>query len=163
MNERDRLFETKYNHYKKMIFNICYAYTRNHSDAEDIFQDVFMRFYDLNKAFSSNEHEKNYLIRMTINYCKDFLRKKKRQRVVSDDNLIQLIPSKNDVEIEKANPLIMIEDLRDTYKDVIVLKYIENMSNQEISSVLNISEVNVRKRLERAIRKLKEKWEETNK
>ena len=114
MNERDRLFETKYNHYKKMIFNIFYAYTRNHSDAEDIFQDVFMRFYDLNKAFSSNEHEKNYLIRMTINYCKDFLRKKKRQRVVSDDNLIQLIPSKNDVEIEKANHLIMIEDLRDT-------------------------------------------------
>lgn len=159
MNEQEQIFETKYNHYKKMVFNICYAYTRNHQDAEDTFQDVFMKFYDIKKRFTSSDHERNYLIRITINLCKDFLRKKKKQNTIISDELVHHTPSP---ELKGNNPLDMLEELNENYRDILVLKYIENMSNQDISNILNISESNVRKRLERAIKKLKIKWEETN-
>lgn len=154
MNEN--IFRGKYHKYKQMIFNICYSYLKTHDDAEDVMQDTFISFYHLNKSFINDDQEKYYLIRMTINNCKNMIKKNKHIYHFKDDEVNNL---KSLNVIEKTNIIDIISFLDNKLKEVIVLKYAENLSNREIASALNISEENVRKRLERAIKTLKNKWE----
>jgi RNA polymerase sigma-70 factor (ECF subfamily) len=71
----NEMFGEKYLTYKQMVFQISYAYLRNVPDAEDASLDAFMKFYHCTKKFHSLNHERNYLIRVTINTAKDYLRR----------------------------------------------------------------------------------------
>lgn len=152
---QEAIFEEKYNLYKETIYNLCYAYLKNAFEAEDAFQEIFLKFYYLKKTFLSLDHEKHYLIRMAINYLKDVLRKRKRKEgVIREVGSILVI--EKEVYKENISVLELISPLKDIYKDVIILKYVEDMDNASIAKTLNISEANVRKRLQRALSQLKE-------
>lgn len=71
-NEED--FMHIYHAYNKTVFGIAFNYTRSNSDANDILQDVFLKYFISKKAFNSDEHIKAWLIRVTINACKKYLR-----------------------------------------------------------------------------------------
>ena len=60
--------------YADMIRHICLVYMKNESDTEDVFQDVFLKYALFSEPFDSEEHRKAWLIRVTINRCKDVLR-----------------------------------------------------------------------------------------
>lgn len=155
-------FEAKYNLYSQELMNICYGYTRNRDDSLDIIQNVFLKLFNNRKIFSSQFDEKYWLIRVTINECKDLLRKKSRL-VYLDEDTINLIPNENNDEETYDLHLLSqkVAKLNEKYRVVVILFYYDSLSIKEISQTLKISESAVKKRLERArnlLRKEMEKW-----
>lgn len=153
-------FEAKYNLYSQELMNICYGYTRNRDDSLDIIQNVFLKLFNNRKIFSSQFDEKYWLIRVTINECKDLLRKKSRL-VYLDEDTINLIPNENNDEETYDLHLLSqkVAKLNEKYRVVVILFYYDSLSIKEISQTLKISESAVKKRLERARNLLRKEME----
>ena len=63
----EEMFNKKYDKYSALIYRLAFQYTLNKATAEDITQDVFIKFFVNNKRFANDEHEKAWIIRVTIN------------------------------------------------------------------------------------------------
>ncbi len=63
--------EQIYGKYSDTVFRLAYSIVKDISEAEDITSDVFVKFFTYEKDFENEEHEKAWLIRTTINKCKD--------------------------------------------------------------------------------------------
>lgn len=146
-------FNEKYYLYKDTIYSIAYTYMKNVLESDDVVQDVFMKYLNSNEKFKTLENEKYWLIRVTINTCKSYLKKVWKQRVELDDSKIDTV-RKTD---ENTNMFELVYSLPHKYKEIIVLRYYEDLSIIEISKALNISVSAVKKRLERARNMIKEK------
>ncbi len=139
--------------YYKMIYHISLEYLRNKEDAEDIVQEVFLRYvtyvHEEEKSFTSKEHEKYWIVRVTINLCCNELKTSRRKKNTNlEDNTKSYIMPDNALFDE-------IQKLSDNYKNVFILHYLEDFKISEISEILDISENNVKTRLKRAREKLK--------
>ena len=155
-------FEEKYNLYSQELMNISYGYTRNRDDSLDIIQNVFYKLFNSKKSFSTQLDEKHWLIRVTINECKDYLRKKSRI-VILDYDTIDFISFKTDADEENLRLYKLserVESLPEKYKVVIILYYYDSQPIKEIMEILKLSEGAVKKRLERARNMLKKEMEE---
>ena len=153
-------FEKIYKLYSQELINISYGYTKNFDDSFDIVQNAFYKLFTSNKKFKTNNDEKYWLIRVTINESKDFLRKKKKTTIV-DTEILDTIQKDSKNNNEKIQLLkMLIRKLPEKYKSVIILHYYDLLPIKEISIVLNISENAVKKRLERARKMLKEEMED---
>ena len=147
-------FNDKYALYKNTIYSIAYTYVHNVTDADDITQDVFMKYLNSNSVFQTLDNEKYWIIRVTINTCKSYLTKYWKKNVVLDDDYVNRIASE---EKEEDDMFECVFKLPHKYKEVIVLYYYENLSTDEISKTLMITKSNVKKRLERARNILRKK------
>ncbi len=154
--DQERSFEYKYEIYKKLLFRIAYAYMENTPDTEDILQRAFIKLLNYGKAFPSEEDEKRWLIRITINLCKDEKRSFWNRNRCYMEELEQTSYSQEEREV-----LAELHALPDKYKVCIHLHYIEGYSVAEISSILKISESAVKMRLKRGREKLRLELEET--
>ena len=76
--------------YADMVKRICFIHLKNEADTEDIFQTVFLKYAMSEVEFASREHEKAWLIRVTINACKDLLKSFFRRRTVTLDAKVEL-------------------------------------------------------------------------
>ena len=76
MKQRDleKEFESVFEKYGKMLYKIAFLYLGNASDAEDALQEVFIKYLKADKAFKNDGHLKAWLIRVTQNKCKDYLK-----------------------------------------------------------------------------------------
>ena len=148
--------------YSQDLFNVAYGYTRNVQDAEDIVQNVFIKLLQYEYSFRTNNDEKYWLIRVTINESINFVKSSHKKKIVLDDDIVRSTSDKTKENIDKDNIRFFIEQLPEKYKVVLILFYFENMKTVEISNLLNISEAAVRKRLERARDILKKKMEAYN-
>lgn len=146
-------FNEKYYLYKDTIYSIAYTYMKNVLESDDVVQDVFMKYLNSNEKFKTLENEKYWLIRVTINTCKSYLKKVWKQRVELDDSKIDTVAKRD----ENTNMFELVYSLPHKYKEIIVLRYYEDLSIIEISKTLNISVSAVKKRLERARNMIKEK------
>jgi RNA polymerase sigma-70 factor (ECF subfamily) len=127
-------------------------YLRNKVEAEDAFQDVFLRFMQANKEFESDEHEKAWICRVAINRCKDII-KSFRYRFVSLDS----IPEPKFENEEDNTVLDTILALPSKYKAVLYLHYYEGYKASQIANILGSSENTVYSQLSRARALLKER------
>lgn len=134
--------------YADMIFRIAYQNMGQNADAEDVVQDVFLK---LMKApdFNSEEHRKAWLIRVTLNRCKDLHRSAWRSRTQTFDDLE--IP----VEPEYREVLSEIFRLPPEDRNIIYLYYFEGYKAAEIAQMLQVKENTVSSRISRARKKLK--------
>lgn len=142
--------------YADTIRRICMIHLKNYSDTEDIFQTVFMKYVLHTAPFESKDHEKAWIIRVTINACKDFLKNVFRRRTVPLD---QLIEKPQDMPEDHSDLLEAVLDLPKKYKDVIYLYYYEGYSAAEISSILKKNVNTVYTLLTRARQILKSRLE----
>ena len=76
--------------YADTVLRLCMVYLKNHSDAEDIFQTVFLKYALSDRVFESPEHEKAWMIRVTVNACKDLLKSFFRSRTVPLETLTKM-------------------------------------------------------------------------
>lgn len=125
----------KLNNYSDLVYRICYIYLRNKSDVEDVFQEVFLKLLQNSKPFESVEHEKAWLIRVTINMCKDILKSFWKNKVEFMED-IQL-PSISTAESEL---LQIILSLPPKYKDTLYLFYYEDYTVPQMAKILNLNE-----------------------
>lgn len=142
--------------YYSLVFRVAFMELRSHADAEDVIQEVFIRLIRYNPEFEGAEHEKAWLIRTTINLCKDFLKSKWNQSTVSMDAI-----SGEELKFFKV-PYVQQDDmvqnlfeLPEKYRRALYLFYYEDYSIKEISDVLGIPEGTVKTNLKRGREELK--------
>lgn len=119
--------------YGNTVRRLCMMHLKNHADTEDIFQTVFLKYVLSSVSFESDEHEKAWLIRVTINACKDLLKSFFRSRTVSLDHLLdQPAPMPPD----HREVLEAVLALPQKYRDVVYLHYYEGYTAPEIGKIL---------------------------
>lgn len=116
-----------------MIRRLCMIHLKNEADTEDIFQTVFLKYVLSSVSFESEEHEKAWFIRVTINACKDLLKSFFRSRTISlEDVMEQPAP----LAPEHREVLEAVLSLPKKYRDVVYLHYYEDYTAPEIGAIL---------------------------
>ncbi|MGN0620526.1 MAG: sigma-70 family RNA polymerase sigma factor [Porcipelethomonas sp.] len=147
--ERDEM-EEKYSRYIGMVYRTAFAYFKNKADAEDVSSEVFIKYFTMHPEFENEQHEKAWLMRVTINRCRDILRS---------------FRIKNTVPLEEAGDICTTEDERAVYSAVMALPkkyrlvihlyYYEGYSTGEIAEISQEKSQTIRTRLSRARKMLK--------
>ena len=119
--------------YGNTVRRLCMTYLKNFHDTEDVFQTVFMKYVLSSVVFESDEHEKAWFIRVTINSCKDLLKNFFRTHTVSMDEVIE---QAIDFPEKSIDLLEAVLSLPTKYREVIYLHYYEGYSALEISRIL---------------------------
>lgn len=120
--------------YIDMVFRIALNYTKNPTDSEDISQTVFLKLFKTKRSFDSQEHIRNWLIRVTVNECKRWLGHHWRKNV-SFEEYSETLFSATD---EQKDVLRAVMALPEKYRLPIYLHYYEGYSTKEISEILRI-------------------------
>lgn len=136
--------------YSDMVYRLAFSQTRNKDDADDVFQEVFLRYIRKKPVFETEEHKKAWLIRVTVNCCKKMWLSAWIKRMVPMDENI-LFETKEEISLHYE-----LNKLPVKYRTVIHLFYYENMSIEEISRVQHKKPSTVRAQLTRARYRLKE-------
>ena len=141
--------------YSSMLYKICFLILKNEQDTKDVLQETFLTFYTKNPTFQSDEHRKAWLIKVSQNKCREFLRFHKKHANVSWEEMEETHLLTKGLDVEEADLLAMIWDLDYKMKSVVILYYIEGYSVEEIAGILKISQAAVKKRMQRARQELK--------
>lgn len=133
-----------------MVYRLAFSQMKNKADADDVYQEVFLRFVNKKPSFCDENHEKAWFIRVTLNCAKTNLKSFWRTKTAElDENL-------EDISVEKEDLSFALNKLSKKYNAVLYLFYFEDMPVSEIAEAFDLSEPNVRMLLTRARRKLKE-------
>ena len=119
--------------YGDMVRRLCLVHLKNPADTEDIFQNVFLKYVLSPVVFESPEHEKAWLIRVTINACKDLVKSFFRSRTVP---LEELLDQPAPLLEEHREVLEAVLALPRKYRDAVYLHYYEGYTAAEIGKLL---------------------------
>ena len=140
------------------MYSVIFNYVQNTEDTADLLQEVFIKLFATEDDFQSEEHMKAWLIRVSINLCKNHLRSVKIRKIVPLEEDIPFFDQREDNDLLKV-----VFTLPEKYRIPIHLFYYESYSIKEIGNILDIPEATVKIRLKRAREKLgkilnKEDW-----
>lgn len=138
--------------YQDMVFRIALNYFGNVQDAEDTVQEALMKLYTAKEPFQSEEHVRAWLIRVTVNLCKNTLRSPWRRRQVPLEELRQTMTFERP---EQSDLFLTVMALPEKYRTVLYLFYYEDCSVRQIAELLGVKESAVTTRLSRARQALK--------
>lgn len=124
------------NKYGDLVLRLCLIHLKNKADSDDIFQEVFLRYYRHNGSFESDEHEKAWIIRVTNNACKDLLRNFFHSRTVSIDEIGEL-QGRDETEYREVFEAVL--SLPEKNREVVYLHYYEGYKAKEIASILKMN------------------------
>lgn len=156
-DECDRFIEL-FENYKKTIYYTIKRFISDEPTVEDISQEIYIILAKHLDAIDINQpvRTRNYIITITRNYCKNFLRDNSRYTEVPLSDIISDISDNDEILSnfifqDKVNRLMdEIKNLDEKYKSVLELKYVNEFSDDEIADFLNINKKNVQMRLYRA-------------
>jgi len=133
-----------------MVKRICMLYLKNPADAEDAFQEVFLKFFLNAGSLSGEAHQKAWLCRAAFNRCKDMVKSYWRKNVVSIEEME--IPAQTPQEGETMQALLRLPP---DDRQLIYLHYYEGYSIPEIAGLLHKNQNTVYTQLRRAKLKFK--------
>lgn len=142
---RDEDVEKILNEHSDMVYKIAYSQTKNHYNAEEVLQEVFLRLIKKKPFFKNTEHLKAWLIRVTINCSKNiFLSFHFKKRAQLDKDIVD-----SKCELEKSDLYYAVMDLPKKYRAVLHLYYYEGYSVKEIANILDKKEATIKTNLHR--------------
>lgn len=139
--------------YADTVFRLCMVSLKNSADAEDVFQTVFLKYALSNQRFETPEHEKAWLIRVTVSTCRDLLKSFFRKHTVS---LEEIPESPSPASARQTEVLEAVRSLPKDYREVVYLHYYEGYTAREIAQLLRKNTNTVYTHLSRAREMLKE-------
>ena len=147
--------DTIIDRYQNTVYGLALARTGSRADADDVFQEVFLAYYQSGKSFRDEEHRKAWLLRTTINQARRVTSSSWRQRTVP-------LPEQENAPVQFREPeenrvWEALQDLTEDYRLPIYLFYFQELSTQEIAQALAIRPGAVRMRLTRGREQLREK------
>lgn len=148
--------EDCFREYYALLFRVAFAEVKTHADAEDIMQETFIRLLKYQPQFESKEHEKAWLIRATLNLCKDFLKSKWQQsttgleKVAEEEKVYMKVPY-----LDEDDTLWRILALKESYRRPLYLFYYEDYAVKEIADILEIPVNTVKTNLKRGREELR--------
>lgn len=140
-----------------MVWRLCVLHLKNYADAEDVFQTVFMKYTMRTTEFENEAHEKAWLIRVSINACRDILGSFFRTHTVPLEQTLQEQSETND---ENQAVLGAVMRLPKKYRDAVYLHYYEGYTAKQIGKILGKKESTVYTLLYRAREQLRKMLEE---
>ncbi len=141
--------------YGDMIYRVSLHYMKQIADAEDVTQDVFIKLMNKMKYFDDAQQQKAWVLRITINTCKDHYRYLNVRRAFSLD---ERFDSEQDVE-RNYGLIYEVQKLPVKYRSVVYLYYYEQYDMKEIAKILKKKEATICTWLHRARKLLKEQIE----
>ena len=170
--ERDK-FETLFHRYKGMMFCSINGIINDNHLSEDILQEVFIKIANnidkVNDDINSNE-TKNFIMTITKNTALDCYRKNAKNRehecYIADceEEVFSKIDKNYVSKLDDGNKVFyLMKNMKETYRDIFMLKYVNDLENKDIAGLLNISEETVRQRIFRGKKMLEEKLEDMEK
>lgn len=163
-------FQSIYNQYKVLVYNVALNYLQNVEDAEEITQDVFVQVHQSLDKFKNNATLKTWIYRITINKSLDFIKHKnsakrffifgKKSTNELEINAISTFEHPGIALENKENAAILfkiINELTENQKTAFILSKLDGLSNPEISEIMNVSISSVESLIFRAKTTLKEK------
>jgi len=145
----DNFIQEAVEKYSDMVIRIAFQNLKNMPDAEDVAQEVFIKLMKL-PAYNSNEHLKAWIIRVTINQCKDLKKSfwnRKTQALIDQDQLFTE---------EQKGVMEELWKLPENYRNTVYLYYYEEYTIPEIANLLNKKVNTVSSWLRRAKIKLRD-------
>jgi len=145
--------EMLFSAYADMVYRLAYLRTKSASDAEDVTQEVFLRCIKSAPAFFDAEHQKAWLIRVTLNYTKTLLTSAWRRHSAGEE-----VPERaSEEKADLSDVYQAVSELPQKYRTAIHLYYYEGYSVKEIASLTASTEATVKSQLFRARGMLRER------
>lgn len=146
-------FQEAVSRYQDMVYRIALHQIGSPADGEDAVQEVFLKLFTCQAPFDGEDHLRRWLIRVTVNHCRDLQKSPWKRRRVSLDALpVEPVFQ----QPEQAELYREVMALPEKYRTVLYLFYYEELSIREIAEILRIKQSAVTTRLSRARAKLKE-------
>lgn len=149
--------EKAINEFGDMVYRLAFSYCQNKPDADDVFQEVFLKYIKAAPAFENNEHQKAWLIRVTINSAKSELMSFWKR------NVFEMSEEMGFSEPEEQSLAESLKRLPRKYRIVLHLHYFEGYSTAEIAILLGKKPSTIRTQLTRAREQLSRLVEEDEK
>ena len=142
--------------YASMIYRIAYTRMQNVTDAEDITQEVLLKYLKAGKTFRDEEHRKMWLIRVTVNTIKSSLTSAWRRHTVALDDVTEPSYEASELPVLKEK----VEKLPERYRLPMYLYYYEELSVKEIAHMIKSTEGTVKSLLSRGRKMLRDELKE---
>ncbi len=133
--------------YADTVTRLCMLYLKSYADTEDVFQSVFIKYAVKSPDFENESHEKAWIIKVTINACKDMLKSFFRSRTVSIEEMSGKLFVKDE---DLSYVLEAVLSLPEKYRTVVYLHYYEEYTAVEIGQMLGKNVNTIYTRLARA-------------
>ncbi|KUF35648.1 MULTISPECIES: sigma-70 family RNA polymerase sigma factor [Lysinibacillus] len=162
----DGILEEIIDEHAEHLLRLAYFYVKNRQTAEDIVQEVFIKFSQ--RDYEERGQLRAYLSTLTINQSKDYLKSWHYRKLLFQEKLFPLQGHKQRDELvaaeERSQIGAAILKLSLAYREPVILYYFEEMKIRDIAQLLGIAENTVKTRLKRAREALKphlkqEEWE----
>lgn len=141
--------------YAENVYLLAYSFVKDKGLAEDISQEVFLKVYKYLDRFRGESALKSWIYRITVNTCKDFLKKKSLKQLLLKNSFFENFKKTESTEasflkVDRNEQLLQtILTLPTKYREVIVLHYFYDLKINELSSVLGLNKNTVKTRLSR--------------
>jgi RNA polymerase sigma-70 factor (ECF subfamily) len=144
-------FQNMYELYYPLVHRVCYRYTKNRDEADDLAQEIFLKVHGSFAGFEGNSQPSTWLYRVASNHCLDHLRWKKRQADLlagyGDDLAFSRAP-----EVSIDNPAKrlfrrLLENMDPANRQVVFLRFEVGLTHEEIAEICGVSRVAITKRL----------------
>ncbi|MDR0821368.1 MAG: sigma-70 family RNA polymerase sigma factor [Oscillospiraceae bacterium] len=145
-------FPGVFERYSQMVYRLVLARVRNPADADDITQDLFLKYVSHKKIYNDEEHRKAWLIRAAVNTSKTFVTSAWNRHRSADELPDTLGAGNPDIENAEAKSTVLdaVMSLPVKYRTAIHLFYYEDMQTNQIAAVLGVPENTVKSHLRRA-------------
>ncbi len=160
--------------YQRPITNLCFQYTGNQQDAEELAQDVFIRIYHAAASYEPRAQLSTYLYRIAVNLSLNRIRNRRNKRFVSFD-FLHKGNEHSPISVERNNPDALLEQkekqkiiwdaihtLPSSQQTAVILKQFQGLSYEEIANTMNCTVSSVESRLHRAKKNLQKKLSHLN-
>lgn len=166
VSQSPRLFDILYERYAKKVFVKCNSLLRDEARAEDATQEIFIKVLLNISKFNRKSKFSTWLYSITYNYCIDSIRKAKKNRAVSVDEVVELsepIDDIDDSEILETNISrlkVVLNDIPLDDKAILLMKYQDEMSIKDIGGILSKTDSAVKMKIKRAKAKFVKQYNE---
>lgn len=156
----NRQLENYFKTYYAPCYRIAFTQMKTRSDAEDVVQEVFLRLLKYQPGFASLDHEKAWMIRTTLNLCRDVLKSRWSSTIRMEELSIEDKNSYVNPYVDTDDTLWTLLELPHMYRICLYLFYYEDYSIKEIAQAIEEPENTVKTRLKRGRELLKKKLQE---
>ena len=161
-------FQKDYEKHADAIFRYCYFQVSDREKAKDLTQDTFVKYWEYVATGKPVEHKKSFIYRIAANAVIDYRRKKKTLSLEKmTEKGFDLASDRNESEekeisFESRQAVLSVAKLPEKYRDVLMLRYLDDLSIKEIAEIIGEKENNVSVRINRGLEKLKNILKELN-
>jgi RNA polymerase sigma-70 factor, ECF subfamily len=151
-SDDQKSFEQLYYDHKDFIYNICRRYCNDHSEAEDVCHDIFIKIHKNLESFRKESKISTWIYRLTVNHCLNHIRRKKilgwlsLDFIVDEEKTAYDLPSQSgnieaEYELKESNEILnaALAKLPERQKTALLLHKYEDLSYQEIAEIMNCS------------------------